>query len=167
MSRFDNDGDENFPGQWGLWESALKRTTNGKKGQAALRDLRQALLDLPDKKLISGRLADEQGSVCTVGALYLHREVAKGSDRAEVLASLAAEIEWNEEDGVLDPYDAEQQTIDVGRAAGLTLTLAVHLAEEQDWDYRATDEERYEKMLRHVNRLIVEADPHEMQVASS
>jgi hypothetical protein len=44
----------------GLWRSNVKRALAGKRGQAALRDLRDALLALPEKRLI-------EGALCTVG----------------------------------------------------------------------------------------------------
>ena len=45
---------------FGLWRSNVKRSLSGKRGQAALRDLRDALLALPEKRLI-------EGALCTVG----------------------------------------------------------------------------------------------------
>jgi hypothetical protein len=62
---------------------------SGKRGQAALRDLETALLEMPEKKIIRGKLADRQGHVCTVGLLALHRRVLAGEDREAVLADLA------------------------------------------------------------------------------
>lgn len=44
----------------GLWRANVKRALAGKRGQAALRDLRDALLALPEKRLI-------EGALCTVG----------------------------------------------------------------------------------------------------
>jgi hypothetical protein len=44
----------------GLWRSNFKRALASKRGQAALRDLRDALLALPEKRLI-------EGALCTVG----------------------------------------------------------------------------------------------------
>lgn len=155
MTRFDGDCDEDFPGQWWLWENALRRSVNGKKGQRNLRDLRDALLALPEKRLISGRLADENGCVCTVGALWLKRQVDAGVDRAQVLAAMAGDIEWNEEYGVLDPWDAETVTLDIATAAGLSRTMAVVLAGDNDGWTNDTPERRYERVLRYVEQLIV------------
>ncbi len=44
--------DEDFPGQIDLWQANLERSLKGRKGQSALRDIEQALLALPEKKLI-------------------------------------------------------------------------------------------------------------------
>jgi hypothetical protein len=45
----------------GRWENNARRALKSKRGRQALRDLRDALLTLPDKRLI-------EGAVCTVGA---------------------------------------------------------------------------------------------------
>ena len=44
----------------GLWRANVARALRGRRGQAALRDLREALLALPEKRLI-------EGALCTVG----------------------------------------------------------------------------------------------------
>lgn len=89
MSRFGDDYEEQFPGQGELWEANLQRAISGKRGQAALRDLETALLEMPERKIIKGKIADRQGRVCTVGLLALHRRTQAGEDRAAVLESLA------------------------------------------------------------------------------
>lgn len=89
MTRFSDDYEEQFPGQGELWEANLRRALSGKRGQAALRDLETALLEMPEKIIIRGKLADRRGHVCTVGLLALHRRVLAGEDREAVLADLA------------------------------------------------------------------------------
>jgi len=89
VTRFGSEYEEQFPGQGELWEANLGRAISGKRGQAALRDLEQALLEMPEKKIIRGKIADRQGQVCTVGLLALHRRTRAGEDRATVLAALA------------------------------------------------------------------------------
>lgn len=62
MSRFGDDyDDEEFPGQWQLYEANLLRALKGKRGRKFLADLREALMALPERKLI-------EGALCTVGA---------------------------------------------------------------------------------------------------
>jgi hypothetical protein len=62
VSRFDAcDDDEDFPGQWELYQASLRRALKGKRGQRFLRELREALLALPERRLIGG-------AMCTVGA---------------------------------------------------------------------------------------------------
>lgn len=61
MSRFgDGDGEENFNNEWALWENRAHLALRGRRGKAALRELREALEALPEERLISGAL-------CTVG----------------------------------------------------------------------------------------------------
>ena len=62
MSRFDDSGEGRDDGKNvdGLWRANVKRALAGKRGQAALRDLRAALEALPEKRLI-------EGALCTVG----------------------------------------------------------------------------------------------------
>lgn len=89
MTRFSGDYDEQFPGQGELWEANLRRALSGKRGQAALRDLETALLEMQEKKIIRGKLANRQGQVCTVGLLALHRRVKAGESREAVLVEMA------------------------------------------------------------------------------
>lgn len=54
MSRYyEGDGEEDFPGQWALWEHAARCALKGKRGRRALAELREALRNLPEKRLIS------------------------------------------------------------------------------------------------------------------
>lgn len=61
--------DEDFPGQFGLWQGNCDRSLASKTGQAALRRLEAALLSMPDKRLIRQELQDGRGNVCALGAL--------------------------------------------------------------------------------------------------
>lgn len=61
--------DEDFPGQFRLWQANCQRALSGKAGQAALRRLEAALLAMPEKSLRSGKLVAHDGSVCAIGAL--------------------------------------------------------------------------------------------------
>lgn len=78
MSRFTDGDDEEFPGQFDLYQANLRRALKGKRGQKFLRELREALMALPEPKLI-------EGAMCTVGA----------ADRRAALVS-AAEAEYAE-----------------------------------------------------------------------
>ena len=62
MSRFYDDYEEYFPNQGELWHANVQRALKGKRGRKALAELREALLALPDKRLIAGAL-------CTVGGV--------------------------------------------------------------------------------------------------
>lgn len=89
MARFHDDwyDGEEFPNQTALWNANIDRAIKGRKGQAVLRDLREALLELPQPKLINGYIAAGQ-DVCAVGALVVHRRVSKGEAREQVLQEL-------------------------------------------------------------------------------
>lgn len=106
MSRFDFDGsdyEEMFPNQGALWHSNLTKAIKGRRGQRDLRTLEQALLELPQKRLIHGRLA-KGNEVCAVAAYVVQRRVDKGEEREGVLAELRAavrvecEVCWHYED---------------------------------------------------------------------
>lgn len=73
MSRTSFAEEEDHPGQFALYHANLTRSFNGKRGQASLRELREALLAMPRKRLIEGRLAAD-GDVCSLGTLILLRE---------------------------------------------------------------------------------------------
>ena len=153
--RFAGEGGLEFPGQWELWEESLQRAMSGRKGQRAFRDLEQALLELPEKRLISGRLASK-GEVCVVGALVAHRRVANGETREQVLSSLEQMIPEEDQWGYTDEWEAEQATILQAESVGLTLTLACTLGYLNDEFYKATPEERYEQVLSWVRARIIE-----------
>lgn len=61
FSEYDGDDDDSFNGNGGyMWEKRAQLALEGKRGRAALADLRDALLALPQKQLI-------EGALCTVG----------------------------------------------------------------------------------------------------
>ena len=139
------DGEEEYPGQWWLWENALTRAISGKRGQQVLRDLEQALLELPEQELIDGRLSDGAG-VCAVGAYILSKRVAAGEEREDVLRDLVVQA------GEFDGWEAEDATITKARRAGMQLTLAVTIAGLNDELYKATPAQRYEWVLGWVRK---------------
>jgi hypothetical protein len=148
VSRFGcDDYDEDYPNQWALWQHNLERHMNGPQGQRDLLDLHRALLALPERKLIGGRLADERGGVCAVGALALARRCAKGEEREAVLSELAALIPE-------DDYDYGDTTATVGRSVGLKYMLAWTIGELNDDFHKITDEERFERVLKWVEKNI-------------
>lgn len=87
MSRISYSEEEDYPGQFALWRGNLARSMAGKKGQAALLDLRDALLALPTKRLIPYHIA-RNGEVCATGALVAHRMVSRGLAREAALREL-------------------------------------------------------------------------------
>lgn len=80
MSRsgyYENDGDDNWRSI--CWQGAVKSATNGKRGQALLRDLLAALDAMPEKRLVAGELQAD-GEFCALGVVG-H---AKGLDLAKI-----------------------------------------------------------------------------------
>lgn len=152
MSRFEGDGDEPFPGAWWLYEANVRRSFSGRAGQERLREIREALLALPEKRLISRRLADEGGGVCAIGALALKRGTDAGEDRAVVVDRLARKI--TEETADWDSWEVEEQTLGVASELGVKRTMAIEIGYTNDEPYDETPEYRYERVLAWVESLI-------------
>ncbi len=145
MSRFSDDFDEDFYNQQALYAQATKNALAGKRGQAALKELAEALLALPEKKLLEGQLYNEKDEVCAVGAMAVHRKMKKGMTRAEAVAELSKKY-----------GDDCHSTIDCGMAdVGLLGCLAAEFAYINDEEACAsTPEERYEIVLKWVREQI-------------
>lgn len=175
MSRFgDYDGEEYFPNQAFLWHANVKRALAGKRGKKALAELRDALLALPEKRLISGalctvnpdkrledttspwyredlgdKLESEGQGVCAVGAFLWYKRVKAGDDPQEAFDSLPTLLDM---DG-----DADYQTAKLGENAGLTYTLASTLAYRNDQSYEAmSPEQRYEAFMNWLDEQLGE-----------
>jgi hypothetical protein len=161
MSRIGYSEDEDYPGQHALWQANVRRCLNGRAGKEGLRELEAALLALPSKRLISQKLI-EQGEVCAIGAIALH----KGATEEH-----------------LETLDEEYME-GVGEEYGLPRLVAWAIVEKNDYDlesysvtapgpnqygfyhgyqpgYRlrveVTPEERYKHMLAWVQRQLAAA----------
>lgn len=147
MSRFDcDDYDENYPNQYALYQANTERALKGKRGKAFLRELEAALLALPQKRLIEGRIC-LAGEVCAMGALALKRRVETGQKIEEAL-------QWLEENAPREGYVGE--TADFMEAHFKVLSnLAVRAALMNDeWNRGRTPEERYEDVLKWVREEV-------------
>lgn len=92
-----------------LYRASVDRALQGKRGQAFLRELAEALDAMPEKVLISGELINEQGACCAIGAVCKSRslDVSKidydDPDRVAlavgVARSMAAEIAYVNDEG--------------------------------------------------------------------
>lgn len=178
MSRFGDSDGEGVP--WEMWNTIVSRALGGRRGQEALAELEAALLELPAPRLVEGHLAAD-GAVCAVGAFVAHRRAQKeGVDIATVIDAMAAGLScwcghgrgaheggrcsgtrrvWRGEDRPCscDCYEPETEdafeTANAGRAAGMTYSVAWHLAWLNDEEWAdASPEERYERMLAWVRR---------------
>jgi hypothetical protein len=95
---------------WSLirWRGAVASAIRGKRGQAFLEEMLQAMAALPERKLVAGEL-EADGAVCALGAVGRARGIdmtgLDPDDRETVAAtfniplSLAAEIVWLNDEG--------------------------------------------------------------------
>jgi hypothetical protein len=99
---------------FGLWEGALIRSFNGRRGQAFLKELLEVLDALPNKRLIMDDL-ERDGEVCALGAIVR----ARGEDTYDaytpqeiagilnISRAMAAEIMFENDE--VRPHDSEEQ----------------------------------------------------------
>ena len=73
MSRSGYTDDFDDPLAHGRWRQAVRRSIEGKRGQALLRELVEALDAMPDKRLYQGSFATADGEFCTLGVLGAKR----------------------------------------------------------------------------------------------
>lgn len=80
--------------EWDMirWRGAVASAIRGARGQALLRELRDALDAMPEKRLIAEELQDQTGAVCTIGALGVARGVDLSKLHVEDYDSIAAEF---------------------------------------------------------------------------
>jgi hypothetical protein len=124
-------------GGWDLicWRGAVKSALRGKRGQAFLIELRDALDAMPGKRLIADSLVAE-GEFCTIGVIGAKR----GMDMA-----------------VLDPDDRDA----VGEAFGISPAMAseiVFMSDEGSWKAE-TAEQRWVRMRDWVESNIKQVTP--------
>jgi hypothetical protein len=132
MSRISYSEDEDYPGQFELWQANCMRSIHGNKGKEELRILREALLALPQKRLTYGALVEPDGEVCAIGAYARH----KGID--------------------LSQFDPEDASDEAGVAAGMPAMAAWKIVEMNDFEFaHLTPERRYSKMLEWVEQQLV------------
>lgn len=127
---------EYYEGNWSqiCWRGAVKSAIRGKRGQAFLREMLEALDELPEKRLIADELVTEEGC-CALGAVALKRQV--------------------DVEGV-DPYDREC----IAGLFGIAEALAAEIVYENDeqWSRSQTPEDRFERVREWVVEQIRTAD---------
>jgi hypothetical protein len=134
----DLDPDDLDPLELGRWRGNVNRALAGKRGQAFLRELRDQLDAMPDKRLISDRVVDKDGCVCTLGVMVQARQI--------------------DPDGNLDLYDPGL----IGNALGIARPMAAEIIYENDECggrhvevyRRETPEERWRRMRSWVDSKI-------------
>lgn len=135
MSRIDideeGDAEEDFPGQAAFYHANTARSLQGKKGQASLRELEQALLALPEKRLVSGEFETPEGEVCAIGALKRF----KGVEHVE--------------------HDPSTDMDLVGEELGMPRLVAWMVVARNDHSFEdLNDDERYRAMLGWVRHQL-------------
>lgn len=87
--------------QWELirWRGAVASAIKGKRGQAFLKELEDALLALPEKKLIVEEFVQD-GQVCTLGAIAVAREIQTGLTREAALKKVEETFDPDDHEGV-------------------------------------------------------------------
>lgn len=93
MSRsgYTDDYGDDDPLAMGRWRAAVRSAINGKRGQAALREILVALDAMPDKGLIGESLITADGEFCTLGVLGSARGLDMSNidpEDAEAVAAL-------------------------------------------------------------------------------
>ena len=112
----DNYGDDD-PLALGRWRAQVASTIRGKRGQAFLKELLQALDEMPAKSLIAHDLINNEGCVCTLGALGLKRglplvdmdpeDPESIAFRFKITHQLVAEIEYMNDEAAGWLYNSE------------------------------------------------------------
>lgn len=127
-------GEPNYDNSYELWASNVARAIKGKRGRKALTTLRDSLLALPNKRLITDKVSDGQ-DVCAIGA-YL---VGKGYSI----------------DDLPQQEEPLEDTAYLASRNGMTYTLAWELAYRNDETYgRQTPEQRYNTFLNWLNKQL-------------
>lgn len=113
-----------------LYRGNVERSIAGKRGQKLLKDLVEALDEMPDKRLIEGDLDDGLGSVCALGAVAKRRGV-------EVID--------------LDPYDdidVLAERLDIAEPMAREIVYLNDEATGYDHDNPAREQERRWRYMR-------------------
>jgi hypothetical protein len=130
---------EDYDDQWALirWRGAVTSSIRGKRGQAFLAEMRDALDAMPEKKLVAMEL-EVAGSVCAIGAVGK----ARGVDMS-----------------VIDPEDYSSVAGKFGIAEPLAQEIVYLNDEAGPW--KETDEQRFARMRRWLDKTIIPTQSEE------
>lgn len=118
MSRSGYTDDNDDPLAHGRWRQAVKRALEGRRGQALLSELVQALDAMPDNRLYPGSFATAEGEFCTLGVLGQRRgtkmddlldfygdcDTSLVGDRFDIAPAMAAEIMYVNDEYAVDEW---------------------------------------------------------------
>lgn len=115
---------------WALirWRGAVASAIRGKRGQAFLREMLLSLDKLPEKRLITEELYQDE-EVCAIGSVGLHRNI----DMSKI-----------------DPYDRES----IANTFGISMSMAAEIMDINDSWGRETSEERWARVRKWVESNI-------------
>jgi hypothetical protein len=158
MSRFvEGDGEELWPNQGLMFDHNVRQALKGKRGRRALAELREALLHLPEPRLIANALCTVNSEkrrpepiTSLVGDSEFNREMAELEEenfarlieQGEGVCAVGAYVWWQRVKGGMDPqaafdsldtladYDDSQNAMDETIASGKAAGLAGPLAFE-------------------------------------
>lgn len=145
MSRSGYSDDYGCDDPWGLirWRGAVKSSIRGKRGQAFLRELLDALDSMPKKELLAVTINTDEGC-CALGTVTK----ARGIDTSDLDA--------------LDPDDDYGESAHaLAKRLGIADAMAkeiVFMNDEGAWD-NETPEGRWNRMREWVEKLIVTQPP--------
>lgn len=139
MSRsgYSEDYGDDYPGQVNLYRGSVTRAIAGKRGQAFLRELANALDAMPEKRLGANSFQPGDGPVCTLGCIAK----ARGVDTSRLDRYLAD----NWDDDYADVSD------DAGDLLGIARCMAAEIMYLNDDDFGLrtageTPEQRWTRM---------------------
>lgn len=133
---------EDCENNWDLimYRGAVNSATKGKRGQALLREMLEALDNMPDKKLISGDLISPQGEVCALGAVAAARQLDVSN---------------------IDPEEPTQVAHTFNIAKSLAREI-VYMNDEYYWGGEAP-EDRWKRMRKWVASQITELEDNDLR----
>lgn len=178
MSRYnEGDGDEDFNNQWAFYTANARRALKGKRGRKVLAELREALLALPEKRLIAS-------AMCTVDVErrkaehpdyeydgrtipnYTRESIEElVAEQGEGVCAVGAYLWHRNVKAGMDPAEAFAQlptlpgdesdlseTAGLARSAGVVFGLAWELAYRNDETFESsTPEERWVKFIAWID----------------
>lgn len=125
-----------------MWRGRVASAMRGKRGQKMLRDLRDALDAMPEKRLVSRVLQTSDGDSCALGRLASY----KGHDLTK-----------HEGDDESDLFDLNTELAGLFNVAECLIQEVEYM--NDDGAYKETPEQRWERMRRWVDRHIAQP-PH-------
>jgi hypothetical protein len=122
---------------WSLicWRGAVNSAIRGKRGQAFLLELRDAMEAMPEKRLVAHAL-EAEGEFCTIGVLGAKRGINMDA---------------------LDPDDREEVAGAFGIAPALAAEI-VYMNDEGSWQAE-TPQQRWGRMRKWVEENIQQVTP--------